>query len=65
MVFGLRAGEATAVIPFEYSRLIYALVIGFLIFAEIPSVWTLVGGAVIIGATLYIALREAQLGKRR
>jgi len=65
MVFGLRAGEATAVIPFEYSRLIYALAIGYLLFAEIPSLWTLAGGAVIIGSTLYIALREIQLGKRR
>jgi len=57
------AGEATAVAPFDYLRLPFSVLLGFWIFAEIPSVWTLVGALIIIGSTLYIARREAQLGK--
>ena len=62
MVSGLRVGEATAVAPFEYSRLLYAALVGFLFFAEIPTPWTWLGGALIVTSTLYIALREARIG---
>ena len=48
--------------PFEYSRLIIAIPIGFLIFSELPTLWTLVGGGIIIAATLLITRME--LGKR-
>jgi drug/metabolite transporter (DMT)-like permease len=57
------AGEATAVAPFDYLRLPFSVAAGFWIFAELPSIWTVVGALVIIGSTLYIAHREAQLGK--
>ena len=65
MVHGLRAGEATAVAPFEYTRLLYAALLGFLIFGETPNSSTWYGGILIIGSTLYIALREHRLGKAR
>jgi drug/metabolite transporter (DMT)-like permease len=57
------AGEATAVAPFDYLRLPFSMLLGFWFFAELPSIWTLVGALVIIGSTLYIARREAQLGQ--
>lgn len=63
MVNSLRVGEATAVAPFEYSRLLFAAAIGMLFFAELPSLQTLLGAALIVGSTLYIAVREARLGK--
>ncbi len=56
-------GEATALAPIDYTRLIFAAVAGFVFFATVPDVWTWVGSAVIIGSTLYITRREAQLGK--
>ncbi len=58
------AGEATAVAPFDYLRLPFSVMVGLWFFAETPSIWTLVGALVIIGSTLYIARREAQLGKK-
>lgn len=61
MVHGLRAGEATAVAPFDYSRLIYAALFGYLLFGEVPAGQTWAGSAVIIASTLYIAVREARL----
>ncbi len=62
---GLRVGEATAVAPFEYSRLLFAAVVGMLFFAESPSFETLLGAALIVGSSLYIAVREARLGKMK
>lgn len=65
MVYGLRAGDATAVTPFEYSRLLFAAVFGYFLFAEVPANQTWLGGAVIIASTVYIAIREARAAKRR
>jgi drug/metabolite transporter (DMT)-like permease len=56
-------GEANAVGPAENLRLIYATVFGFVLFSEIPSVWTVVGAAIIVASTVYIARVEAQRGR--
>jgi drug/metabolite transporter (DMT)-like permease len=58
-----RAAEASAVVPYDYLRLVFAIVYGWLFFAEVPDGWTLAGSAILIGATLYIAYREIRLGK--
>lgn len=65
MVRGLRVGEATAIAPFEYSRLLYAALLGFLIFGEIPDLEMWLGAVLIAGSTLYIAVREARLGQTK
>jgi drug/metabolite transporter (DMT)-like permease len=64
MIRGYKIGEATALIPFDYTRLLFAGIIGYFLFFEIPDLWTLTGAGIIVGSTLYIALREAQLGTR-
>jgi drug/metabolite transporter (DMT)-like permease len=56
-------GELMAVAPIDYSRLIFAGIMGFLLFAELPDRYTLVGAAIIVGSTLYIAYREAHLSR--
>jgi drug/metabolite transporter (DMT)-like permease len=61
----LSLGDATVVAPIEFSKLPVAAVLGFLVFAERPSVWTFVGTGVIFAATFYIARREAQIKARR
>ncbi len=50
--------EATYVLAFDYLRLPFVALIGFLIFAEIPSIWSWVGAGVILGSSLYIIKRE-------
>lgn len=60
-----RIAEATAVDPIDYTRLILATLIGIAFFSEVPDIWTLVGAAIIVGSTLYIARREARLGHKR
>jgi drug/metabolite transporter (DMT)-like permease len=54
-------GDAGFLAPFTYLRLVSVGIAAWLLFGEVPDVATLLGGAVIIAATLYIALREAQL----
>ena len=61
-VRGLAVGEASIVGPMEYTRLIYAALLGYFLFAEIPVIWTWIGAAIIVASALYIARREAFAG---
>ena len=54
--------DATAVIPLDFTRLVWAAVIGFLAFAEVPDAGTWLGGTVILAAVIYIAYRERVSG---
>ena len=54
------AGEANAVGPAENLRLIYAALLGYLLFQEIPSLWTVAGAVLIVASTYYIAQFEAR-----
>ena len=58
------AADATAVLPFEFTRLPFAAVIGFLTFRELPDIWAWLGGAVIFGASLYMVQRETRRTRR-
>ncbi len=60
IIRAFRIGDASFVAPFDYVRIIFAGAAGALMFAEIPDVWTYLGGLLIVGSTLYIAHREAQ-----
>ena len=53
-------GEANAVGPIEYVKLIFAACFGYLIFGEIPSLWTGIGALLIIASAIFIARDEAQ-----
>ncbi|MES2664937.1 MAG: DMT family transporter [Pseudomonadota bacterium] len=53
-----RLGEVSAITPFRYSRLVFGLAIGAIVFGERPDVTTLSGAALIIGAGLYSFARE-------
>jgi len=60
-ILAFRAGEASAVAPFDYLRLLFAGLIGLILFSEMPDAWTIGGAAVVVGSTVYIAQREARL----
>lgn len=55
-----READTTVVLPFDFFKLIWASMIGFFAFGEIPDGWTWIGGVVIFTSTLYIAWREAK-----
>jgi len=54
-----KVGEAAAIAPMEYVRLLYAVIIGIIFFAEIPTAWTLSGAGIIVLSTLYTMHRNA------
>jgi len=59
-----RAAPAAIVAPFEYSALIWATLFGYLFWSEVPDAMTLLGGAIVIAAGLYIGYRETRIGRR-
>lgn len=63
VVRGYRLAEASAMAPFEYSRLLFSTAAGMLLFAEYPDVWTGAGALLLIASTFYITRRERQLAK--
>ena len=58
------SGEAGFIAPFFYLRLVFVGIAGYFLFAQVPDSATLLGSAIIIGAMLFIAWREAVLRKR-
>ena len=58
MIQAFRRGEATAVAPANYARLIYAAIIGFLIFKDIPDMFTFSGAILIVSSSFYLVLQE-------
>ena len=52
------SADARIVQPFQFSRMIFATAIGYLMFAELPDIWTWIGSAVIFAASYYVVLRE-------
>ena len=60
-----RFADASVVAPFDYASMLFALGIGYFIFDEVPTQQMLLGAAIIIGATLYIARREAVVARER
>ncbi|MEE8303340.1 MAG: EamA family transporter [Candidatus Tectomicrobia bacterium] len=59
------AADLTTVLPFDFTRLPFAAIIGFLVFAELPDIWVWVGGAVIFAASVYITHHEIHAVRRR
>jgi drug/metabolite transporter (DMT)-like permease len=60
---GLKRGDTNVVMPLDFFKLVWAALIGFVLFAEVPDAFTWAGGAVIFVAATYIALRERSLKK--
>lgn len=58
IVAAMRVGEVSFVTPFRYSRILFALAIGVLVFGERPDRLTLIGATVIVGSGLYTLWRE-------
>lgn len=61
---GFAAADASAIMPLDFVRLPFAALIGFVVFDEVPDIWTWIGAAVIFGASAYIAHRETRLAGR-
>jgi S-adenosylmethionine uptake transporter len=57
----MRSGDVSFIAPFRYTGLIGAMIIGFLVFGEVPTTLTLIGAAIVIGTGLFTFYRERKL----
>ena len=61
---GMEAGEAAVMAPIDYTRLVFAVGVGLLLFHEIPHRETIIGATIVVVSTLFISWREHQLAQR-
>ena len=55
---GLTMGDATTLVPLDYSRVLYAAALGFVIFGEVPGLWSLAGMKLILLSSIALVLDE-------
>jgi drug/metabolite transporter (DMT)-like permease len=60
-----RLAEASLVAPFDYTSMLWALLLGYFVFGELPHALVFIGAAIIAGAGLFVIWRERQLGLQR
>jgi drug/metabolite transporter (DMT)-like permease len=65
VIYSLRSGEIAAVAPFRYAGIVWAILLGFLIWSQLPDGLSLAGILILVSAGLYTFYREQQLRRRR
>lgn len=60
---GMSIGDAAAMAPIDYIRLVFTVIVGLTLFGEVPGVWTVAGAAIVVVSTLFITWREMQASK--
>ena len=58
LTIAMRTGEVSVVTPFRYIRLVFALILGYIVFSEQPNFMTLLGSAIVVISGLYTLLRN-------
>jgi drug/metabolite transporter (DMT)-like permease len=62
--YALKLAAASVVVPYQYTLIVWAILLGYVVFGDAPDAFTLSGAVVIILAGLYIFWREQRLGER-
>jgi drug/metabolite transporter (DMT)-like permease len=62
---GMGLGDAAAMAPVDYTRLVFAIILGYALFRDVPNGVTMIGATIVIASTLYITFREMKLGKQK
>jgi drug/metabolite transporter (DMT)-like permease len=60
-----RWAPASLVAPFDYTSMVWAFLLGYFFFGELPTVYVFIGAAIIAAAGLFVIWRERQLGLQR
>jgi drug/metabolite transporter (DMT)-like permease len=60
----LKLAPASVVVPYQYTMIVWAIALGWLVFGDVPDAFTLTGAAIIVGAGLYILWREQIVARR-
>jgi drug/metabolite transporter (DMT)-like permease len=65
LTMSYRHADTSLIAPFEYFSMIWAIVIGYLVFHDLPSAFVLSGGAIVVGSGIFVIWREHKLGLER
>lgn len=58
-------GDVGSIAPFDFTRLPFAIAIGFVIFSELPDIWTIAGGVVIFCSSFFAGRTETRRDRKR
>jgi drug/metabolite transporter (DMT)-like permease len=61
LIAGHRLAPAAVLSPFIYTELVLVIALGYLVFGDVPSRWTLIGSAIVVGSGLYLIHRERKV----
>ena len=61
IILGMRTGDIAYVVPFRYTSLLWAIVLGYFVFAEVPDAYTMAGSAIVVMMGLFTLYREIKL----
>jgi drug/metabolite transporter (DMT)-like permease len=64
-VSAMRWGDVSMVAPFRYTSLLWAILLGFVAFGDLPDGWTIAGSAIVVGAGIFTLLRERALRRAK
>lgn len=65
IIKSMRTGDISFIAPFRYTSLLWSILLGFVIFRDIPDTAMIVGASIVIGSGLYTLYRERFVGTRR
>jgi drug/metabolite transporter (DMT)-like permease len=61
----LKLAPASVVVPYQYTMIIWAVALGWMVFGDVPDAFTIIGAAIICAAGLYILWREQVVARRQ
>jgi drug/metabolite transporter (DMT)-like permease len=65
LIIAHRLAPPSLLAPFIYTQIVWVIMLGYLVFADVPSRWTLAGAAVVVASGLYMLYREQLRGPHR
>ncbi|WP_205042032.1 DMT family transporter [Rhodoligotrophos defluvii] len=64
LIHAHRLAPAAVLAPFSYSQIVMMVVIGYLVFGDLPDLWTVVGGVIVVASGVYLFYRERKVKGR-
>jgi len=65
LTLSYRYADTSLIAPFDYFSMIWAVIIGYLVFADLPSVYVITGGSIVVASGIFVIWREQKLGLER
>lgn len=61
----MRVGELAVVAPFRYTSLLWAILLGWAVFGNLPDTWIMIGSAIVVGSGVYVIVMERRIRKQK